>query len=294
MLVLEEYEHAKKRGANILCEIVGYGASADAYHLTQPAPEGEGGQRSMRMALQDAGLVPPLIARVRNGLVYGYVAGTALRPAQLDDAQLGALIARKLARWHRMDAVPGSRAPRLFRTLRRWLRTLPPSPSAHGHALLDRALLQRELGALEQRAALLDCPVAFCHNDLLAGNIIHDAAAGDVHFIDYEYGAYNYRSFDIANHFCEWAGFACDYARFPTPIVQARWLRIYLAALHDGRPPSPDDLQRALDEVALFTAAAHFFWGLWALVQAAISDIDFDYMGYAILRFQQYHRLQQQ
>jgi 3-oxoacyl-[acyl-carrier-protein] synthase II len=58
VMVLEELEFAKARGANILCEIVGYGASADAYHLTQPAPEGEGGQRSMRMALMDAGLNP--------------------------------------------------------------------------------------------------------------------------------------------------------------------------------------------------------------------------------------------
>ena len=64
VMVLEELEFAKRRGANILCEIVGYGATADAYHLTQPAPEGEGGQRSMRMALQDAGLAPDQISYV--------------------------------------------------------------------------------------------------------------------------------------------------------------------------------------------------------------------------------------
>ena len=58
VLILEELESAKKRGAEIICEVIGYGASADAYHLTQPAPEGEGGQRSMRMALEDAGLAP--------------------------------------------------------------------------------------------------------------------------------------------------------------------------------------------------------------------------------------------
>ena len=64
IVILEELEHAKARGAKIYAEIVGYGATSDAYHITSPAPGGEGGARAMKVAIEEAGINPEEITYI--------------------------------------------------------------------------------------------------------------------------------------------------------------------------------------------------------------------------------------
>ena len=71
VLILEELEHAKARGAKIYGEIVGYGSNADAYHITTPLPDGSGAARAMELAMEEAGITPEQVSE----LIIGSVAG---------------------------------------------------------------------------------------------------------------------------------------------------------------------------------------------------------------------------
>eukprot|EP00158_Paraphelidium_tribonemae_P004590 Partr_v1_DN26855_c0_g1_i3_m40685 putative Ethanolamine kinase len=264
---------------------------------------------------------PPIYGRFKNGFCYGFMEGEVMTPDEIVKPAMGALIARKLASWHKIpfpllnDATP---QPLLWTTMTNWLAQIPEMYDNRDtqlkflskpylslkHIASELALLEKEL-----RAASFS-KIVFCHNDLLAANIIlqrgreprksdsteslthidsDSSLANQVSFIDYEYGAYSYNSFDIANHFNEYAGFQCDYSRFPSLEHQRTWIIEYLTEFLSN-VPTENQIEGLLEDVQKFSLISHFYWAIWALVQACLSDIDFDYMEYAIMRFEEYYR----
>ncbi|KNC84386.1 hypothetical protein SARC_03402 [Sphaeroforma arctica JP610] len=251
------------------------------------------------VSLHKSGLSPELVGRFNNGFCYGYLDGTPLDTSGMSDEIISPLTAKLLGTWHRTH-VSGDMSPMLWETIERWLEYATPreeelhprKESVHDRSKGDLSIadIRAEIAELRSYLKPLNSPVVFCHNDLLCNNILYNEKTESVGFIDYEYGNYSYRGFDIGNHFCEFAGMEdpVDYSLFPKEDFQKRWLRNYLSEYQPHREISTDDVEKLYREVNKFGLAAHIYWGVWALVQAKFSDIDFDYAAYAQIRFLEY------
>jgi len=245
-------------------------------------------------ALSNIGLAPALYGTFENGFVYGYFEGQTLDATTMSTGRHSEGIAKKMAQWHSSDIVIGDKEIYVWKKLDDFLALIPERyDSEMKNEMLKKSGISRdklltEMSTLKSSLHEEKLELGLCHNDLLSGNILYDEAKDVVHFIDYEYGSYNYNAYDIANHFVEWSGFELNYDQFPNKEQQLLFIRKYLSAL-TKEEPSDEEINKLYRDINRMVLLTHFFWGVWALVQASISKISFDYIGYGIKRLQFYY-----
>jgi len=248
--------------------------------------------------LSDNKIAAPIIGNFNNGFVHGYIEGKIFSVPDMSDPYKSLLVAKKLGKWHSLD-FPFPKKATVYDVINKWIDEAPETfkdkrknDIYYSRDYLRKENLRNELKFLKQKLDEVSSPLAFCHCDLLYGNIIlHKDKNGndDVTFIDYEYGSINPRGFDIGNHFNEYAGFDCDYSLYPKKEFQYKWLKVYLQSYFGREDVSEKEIEDLYREVNKFSLLSHYYWGVWAILQAKYSHIDFDYISYSVLRLDEYY-----
>ena len=221
---------------------------------------------------------------------------------------------------------PGKVTPNMWTVMQRWIFALPTSTGAERTRKTQlQEEMRRTLKEFADLPGIGEGGLVLSHCDLLSGNVIilpsarhtngvaaangvdatHDIeaaqngeAAEEVAFIDYEYTTPSPAAFDLANHFAEFGGFECDYHALPTKSTRRAFLSEYLSSYFSHRPEGTGlapgqkafdaELDRLCATVDRFRGVPGLYWGVWALIQATISQIDFDYASYAEARLGEY------
>uniref|UniRef100_A0A7N0U4J7 ethanolamine kinase n=1 Tax=Kalanchoe fedtschenkoi TaxID=63787 RepID=A0A7N0U4J7_KALFE len=211
--------------------------------------------------------------------------------ADMRDPKLAAQIAKQLNKFHQVQ-IPGSKEPQLWNDMAKFIDkasvlSFDDAEKQKKYETISFVEIHNEIYKLKELTSHFCSPVVFAHNDLLCGNIMVNEEEEKLYLIDFEYGSYNYRGFDIGNHFNEYAGYECDYSLYPTKDQQYHFIRNYLNP--DGQKEVCDaEIEALYVESSTYMLASHLYWALWALIQAKMSSINFDYLGYFFLRYNQY------
>ena len=246
-----------------------------------------------------------MYAQLKNGLCYGFCPGRRLEIKEAtEDWTIMEKIACLTAKLHSLEIPPhfSGREPFLWMKIYPLLANVPLSFSDPD---IQKSFVN-SIGSVENlveeirwlKGILVDCrsPIVLCHNDIHSGNIIYNENTGKLSLVDYEYSGPNYLASDIANHFCEFSGVEeVDYSRYPSEQVQKMWIEVYLKEAvrlqgGDSAMMSSEKVQEVYEDVCKLVMGCHLFWIVWSLFQAEHSTIDFDFMKYAILRFNEYSK----
>ncbi|XP_068628045.1 ethanolamine kinase [Battus philenor] len=249
-------------------------------------------------ALNVLGLAPEIYGVFKNGLVYEYFPGVTLNIDTVIDPKIATMVAQQMAKMHKVELGKEiDKKPMIWDKIEQFLCLIPETFSkkekqtrfANSFGSVTR--LRIEFERLKSRLIRNESPIVFAHNDLLLGNVIYNQSKGTVSFIDYEYAAYNYQAFDIANHFNEYVGLSIDdidYNRYPNKEYQVFWISTYLSEYLNKEKPNDTEVEKLYNEVQQLSLASHFLWGIWSLVQYELSDINFDFGTYAEIRLNRY------
>ncbi|XP_014480308.1 PREDICTED: ethanolamine kinase 1 [Dinoponera quadriceps] len=248
--------------------------------------------------LHKAGYTHCIYATFNNGFAYQFLEGDTLTVEAVRDPQVYPLIARRLAEMHKVENENIPKEAFIWEKMEKYMEIMPRKFSdslkqtKFEILIQPYAVLEKEYQILKEELSTLDSPVVYAHNDLLLTNILYNRRKKSVAFIDYEYTAFNYQAFDIANHFAEYAGLepVPNYSLYPDKEFQKVWLREYLRTYNATSEVSEEEVDKLYQEVAKFSPFPHFFWGCWSLIQSMHSTIDFDFLEYAAARFNEYFR----
>uniref|UniRef100_A0A4W3IZI9 ethanolamine kinase n=1 Tax=Callorhinchus milii TaxID=7868 RepID=A0A4W3IZI9_CALMI len=239
----------------------------------------------MFAVLAERALGPRLYGVFPHGRLEQYIPSRRLLTHELGLPDISAEIAVKMSRFHAM-VMPFNKEPKwLFETM-------------------DSTDITTGCGGSRLHKPSVTAFPPLTGNILLLENR-EPSSPDKLMLIDFEYSSYNYRGFDMGNHFCEWMYdytydqwpfFTASIQKYPTREQQLHFLRHYLCEasgrtgqqLTDQHQPPGSDEQDMLIEVNRFALASHYLWGLWAILQAKISTIQFGYMDYAVTRFEAY------
>ncbi|XP_077989651.1 choline/ethanolamine kinase-like [Glandiceps talaboti] len=266
-------------------------------------PESLMAETAVFTLLAERNIAPKCYGIFRGGRLEEYIPSRCLKVEEMREKGASVDVAGKLAIFHTMELPLPKQPIYLLDTSHRWLHCI--NSMSFNNPEQDRKFkrlmsfqLQEEMQFVEQVVNFTPSPTVFCHNDLNHGNILLvDDGTKDKHirFIDFEYASYNYRGFDIANHFCEWT---LDYTyntapphykytaeHYPSREEQLTFIRTYLNNANESYQSSPLDVQKAqaleenlLIEVKRYTLPCHLFWVLWSIVQAQRSSHSFGYL----------------
>ncbi|XP_066448328.1 choline/ethanolamine kinase isoform X2 [Eleutherodactylus coqui] len=245
--------------------------------------------------LAERSLGPRLYGVFPQGRLEEYIPSRRLVTSELSVPEISSEIAQKLARFHMME-MPFNKEPVwLFKTMEKYMTEISTISFTKADLVekfekLKSFHLNEEMQSLKLLLESTPSPVVFCHNDVQEDKLM---------LIDFEYSSYNYRGFDIGNHFCEWVYnyhhdewpfYKAQLSDYPTREQQLHFFRSYLM---ESCPELGED-ERCVQEAAMvlevnrFALSSHFFWGLWSILQAKMSTIEFGYLDYALSRFDAY------